>query len=105
MLKELNNKVPIETIINAVATDSLVDTGSLHCKQKLGQQTENIPRKFAMYCCQNICRFKLEEIKQTFNLNHLGSVSRAINDVKSKTLNNQLQRKFEAALKTLDVKQ
>ena len=42
------------------------------------------PRKLALYCCQQIGDIPLKDIAKTFALNHVGSVSRMIHDIKVK---------------------
>jgi len=51
-------------------------------KPQYGKQQANVARKVAMYCCQYYGDYRLNEIANIFGLTHVGSVSRALHDVK-----------------------
>ena len=51
-------------------------------KRQSGRQQRNIPRKMAMYLGQHIGDAKLEQLKEYFGVNHVGSVSHAIQEMK-----------------------
>ena len=48
------------------------------------KRVRNDARKIAMYCCQQIGDIPLRKIASDFSLNHVGSVSRMIHDIKIK---------------------
>ena len=84
-----------QTIVSVVATVFKVTEIQLTRSNK-DRRVGNDARKLAMYCCQQIGDMPLREIASGFNINHVGSVSRMIHDIKKKLAhgeyNSQLQK-------------
>jgi len=74
-------KIPIDEIVEAVCHISGKSKAEI-VKRQSGRQQRNIPRKMAMYLGQHIGDAKLEQLKEYFGVNHVGSVSHAIQEMK-----------------------
>lgn len=68
--KALSIRPELSSIVKVVAEIFKVSKASILKKQN-GRQKINIPRKFAMYCCQQIGDMTLNEIMNNFNLSNL----------------------------------
>tara|TARA_R110002073_G_scaffold216600_1_gene376782 strand:+ start:414 stop:1394 length:981 start_codon:yes stop_codon:yes gene_type:complete len=68
------------SIIKAVAQVFKITQSSI-THRKSGRQNANLPRKFAMYCCQQLGDMPLKTIAAMFELKHEGSVSPAVNHI------------------------
>jgi chromosomal replication initiation ATPase DnaA len=71
------------------ATEQPLKTYSIPLEQiqkpQIGVRSSNLPRKYAMYLAQQV-GYQLQEIAQTFGVNHTGSVSHALTDVRQRLL-------------------
>ena len=52
---------------------------------QIGTRSQNLPRKYAMYLAQQV-GYQLSEIAQAFGVQHRGSVSNALTDVRKRIL-------------------
>ena len=69
--------IPINDIVEAVCYVSGKSRAEI-VKRQSGRQKRNLPRKMAMYLSQNVGDAKLQQLKEYFGVNHVGSVSHAI---------------------------
>ena len=74
--------IPMNDIVEAVCHISGKSKSEI-VKRQSGRQQRNIPRKLAMYLCQTVSDASLEQIKEYFGVGHVGTVSHAIQEVKS----------------------
>jgi REP element-mobilizing transposase RayT len=81
LLPVLTEKPEIALVLDTVAGVYGVSTGAIAHHQP-GRQKANLARKVAMYCCQYYGDKRLRDIATAFELNHPGSVSRALGDVR-----------------------
>ncbi len=73
-------------------------------KRQAGRQQRNLPRKLAMFLCQQRCDAKLTEIRDLFGVGHIGSVSNAIFEVKKLLeADKPFQRDYEKVLDHLNM--
>ena len=68
-------------IIKATAQIFSVPEARIVAVQK-GRQHRNLPRKVAMYLCQQACDMRLQTIAETFEVGHVGSVSNALTEIR-----------------------
>ncbi len=78
----LSERPSADNIISAVAKAYNVEIKDVK-ERKPGRQAANLPRKVAIYLCQQYGDLSLREIANTFGLTHIGSASPAINDIKN----------------------
>lgn len=103
-LKEAFRSRPsVEAVIACVAKEYGVTKQSIRQSRK-GRQHVNPPRKVAMYLCQQAGDLPLQAIAEAFHVNHVGSVSRAIHDVKT-ILNEKPPRELRRMFKYFNTRQ
>lgn len=100
--KALSNRPAVKDILQAVATRFGVTVSSLTRRQS-GRRVSNMPRKFAMYCCQQLADVPLKDIARVFGLTHEGSVSPSVQAMKSRLEAGDLQAELEQVRKGLGV--
>ncbi len=98
----LSERPAIDDIISAVANAYQVELCDIK-KRKSGRQIANMPRKVAIYLCQQYGDIPLSAIAKAFGLNHVGSVSPAIRDVKRELNDHDLARKISLIARALGV--
>lgn len=89
-----------EEVIQAVSKVFNVSSLSV-IQRKSGRQLANDPRKVAIYCCQTYGDLPLKVIAKAFELNHIGSASSAISDIRKRLMVGELKvelRKVERNL-------
>ncbi|MCF6257689.1 MAG: transposase [Gammaproteobacteria bacterium] len=96
----LSERPGIDDIVEAVAKVHKVKTSTIKVR-KAGRQTTNLPRKIAIYLCQQYGDISLNVIAKAFGLNHVGSVSPAIRDIKNELKDNDFSRKIDMIIKIL----
>ena len=79
----LRHRPTAKMIIRVVAREFNVAEEQIFHSSK-NKRIPTDPRKLALYCCQQIGDIPLKDIAKTFALNHVGSVSRMIHDIKVK---------------------
>ena len=94
LAKALSNRPVVREILQAVANRLQVRVSSL-TRRQLGRPSSNLPRKFAMYCCQQLGDVPLKEIARVFGLTHEGSVSPSVQAMKSQLESGALQVEFD----------
>jgi len=99
--KVLNERPGANKVIAAVAQVFNVKKVAVLTPQK-GRQESNLPRKFAMYCCQQLADMPLKSIAAHFNLGHPGSVSWATYDVKVQLSEGKLNKELRAVQRQLN---
>lgn len=100
LTKALSNRPGVRAILQAVATRFSVPVSSLTGRQS-GRPSSNVPRQFAMYCCQQLGDVSLKDISRVFGLTHEGSVSPAIQAMKSRLKEGDLQSEFDKVKRDL----
>ncbi len=100
--KALSNRPVVREILQAVANRLHVTVASL-TRRQLGRPSSNLPRKFAMYCCQQLGDVPLKEIARVFGLTHEGSVSPSVQAMKSRLRAGDLQSEFNKVRKDLGI--
>jgi len=98
----LSDRPAVDDIINSVAKAYKVNVNDIK-ERKTGRQTANMPRKVAIYLCQQYGDMTLNAIAHAFGLNHAGSVSPAIRDIKRELNSDGLARKISVIVKSLGV--
>ncbi len=98
----LSQRPSVKAIILAVAKVYDVEVRDIKLK-KMGRQTSNVPRKMAIYICQQYGDLSLKSIAHEFGLNHQGSVSPAIRDIKSGINERGLQQQLNKILSDLSI--
>lgn len=83
LAKALSNRPPVRDILHSVATRFQVTVSSLTHRQA-GRPAANLPRKFAIYCCQQLGDAPLKEIARVFGFTHDGSVSPSVQFIKAR---------------------
>ena len=73
-------------------------------ERKQGRQPANLPRKFAIYACQQYADMPLKDIASTFSLKQAGSVSPAIRDIKELIKQGKLREKLTLIESSLNIK-
>ncbi len=68
-------------VIKATAAVFSVSEARILTPQK-GRQQRNLPRKVAMYLCQQACGMQLKSIAETFEIVHKGGVSNALTEIR-----------------------
>lgn len=99
----LRHRPTPQTIIDVVASVFNVTKKQITQSNK-SRRAQTNPRKMALYCCQQIGDISLKDIAKTFDLNHVGSVSRMIHDIKEKLAQGEFKaqlRKIEKQLKVI----
>jgi len=67
-----------------------------------GRQKRNLPRKVAMYLCQQVSGMSLDAIASAFGIHHRGGVSNALTEVRQLLLESEsLKKKIRFALKLM----
>ncbi len=87
----LRYRPPVEELVICVAKAYGVSEQAITRRMK-APSPANLPRKVAMYLCQHVGDHSLQVIAKAFHVNHIGSVSRAIHDVKTLLHDNPDQR-------------
>jgi len=77
----LSERPTAQDIVHAVAKVFKVAPKSIVARRK-GRQKSNLPRKVAIYCCQQYGDMSLKAIAEYFGLSATSSVSPAVRDVK-----------------------
>ena len=101
--RALSDRPDSQTIVSVVA--SVFEVMEIQLTQmNQDRSVGNDVRKLAMYCCQQIGDLPLKKIASDFNLNHVGSVSRMIHDIKKKLAQGEYKSqllKIEKQLKVI----
>jgi REP element-mobilizing transposase RayT len=100
--KALSNRPVVREILQAVANRLHVTVASLTRRQS-GRPSSNFPRKFAMYCCQQLGAVPLKEIARVFGLTHEGSVSPSVQAMKSRLEAGDFRSEFNKVRKDLGI--
>jgi putative transposase len=79
--KALQPELGVEVIVEGVGCYFGVGVNDIR-EKVTGPHSENLPRKIAMYLCQQISTMKLADIATEFNLSNIGSVSTATHQVR-----------------------
>ncbi len=91
-----------ETILTAVSKVCKVTIQEL-TERKRGRQQANFPRKLAIYCCQQLGDLPLKKLATIFNMQHEGSLSPAINEIKNTMEEKAVRSKLVKIQKHLDI--
>lgn len=75
------NKVKIKTL-QSIPMNDIVEA-VCHVSGKSKPEIVQHTRKLSMYLCQTVSDVKLEQIKEYYGVGHVGTVSHAIQEVKS----------------------
>ncbi len=102
LVKALSNRPVVREILRAVANRLHVTVASLTGRQSR-RPSSNLPRKFAMYCCQQLGDVPLQEIARVFGLTHVGSVSSSVQAIKSQLEAGYLRAELNKVRKDLGV--
>ena len=100
--KAFSNRPLVRDILHSVATRFNVTVSSLTHRQ-VGRPAANLPRKFAMYCCQQLGDVPLKEIARVFGLTHDGSVSPSVQFMKARLGAGELQGELDQVRDDLGV--
>ena len=106
--EELNTKISVlapdislEQVVVSVARYYQIEQDFLF-KVIKGPQSENLPRKIAMYLCQELTGAKLHEIAELFGLSSGGSVGFITHDIRKKcTVETRLAMNIEEIRKSI----
>jgi len=98
----LSERPAVDDIINAVAKAYKVEISDIK-ERKAGRQAANLPRKLAIYLCQQYADMSLKAIANAFGLNHAGSISPAIRDIKRELNSDDLVKKINAVIASLNI--
>ncbi|MDA0738074.1 MAG: hypothetical protein O3A59_03875 [Nitrospirae bacterium] len=98
----MSNRPAVNDILQVVAARFQVTVPSL-TRRTLGRPASNVPRKFAMYCCQQLGDMRLQDIARTFGLTHEGSVSPAVQAMKAGLEVGELQAEFNQVREDLGI--
>lgn len=98
----LSVRPSIESIIIVVANVFAVSMFELTHK-KGGRQKANMPRKFAIYCAQQLGDVSLKSIANVFELQHEGSASASINTIRKCLDEGELVQQLNLVKKQLNV--
>lgn len=90
------------TVVNVVAKTFAVGTDSV-VNRRTGRQKSNLPRKIAMYYCQQAADMSLKSIADFFGLAHPGSVSPAVTGVAQRLAAGELKREVKIIERSLNV--
>ncbi len=85
-IRIIKQNVPMEKIVNQVSIYYNLDS-KLITQRAAGRKSELVPRKIAMYLCQELSGKYLREIAQYFNLKQIGSVSYHTSMIRKKRRN------------------
>lgn len=102
LTKILFKRPTAKEIIEAVSAVFGVTMLSI-MKRQLGRQNDNLPRKLAMYCCQQFGDIPQKEITSLFNLRHDHSVCSAIAYIKSELDTGKLNKEIGLIMSHLDI--
>jgi len=100
----LSERPTADDIIRAVAKAYKIQISDIK-ERKTGRQMANLPRKVAIYLCQQYGDMPLNAIAQTFGLGHAGSVSPAIRDIKHELedADSGLAKKINRIIKSIGI--
>ena len=98
----LSERPEIAKIVEAVAAVFGTDTHTITCK-RMGRPQPNLPRQMAMYCSQQLGDHSLKDIATYFSLTNAGSVSPAIQVIKSKLKAGQCAEELSQLEKRLGI--
>ncbi len=82
----IHGKPDIVGIMQSVSTHYKIPFEQIQ-KPQIGVRSSNLPRKYAMYLAQQV-GYRLQEIGEAFGVNHTGSVSHALTDVRQRLQQN-----------------
>lgn len=89
----IRERPSVKAIIQIVS--KVFDVHPLTIRQRRpGRQIANEPRKVAIYCCQNYADLSLKSIAKEFGLNHAGSESSVISDIRKKLMKGELKKEL-----------
>jgi len=98
----LSDRPTSDEIIGAVANVFKVKKSDI-TNRKVGRQTANLPRKVAIYLCQQLGDMSLNSIIQVFGFTHVGSVSPAIKDIRDELDSGGLTKEMNKIEKILGI--
>jgi hypothetical protein len=99
----LRHRPRVDELVTCVAKEYGVSEQAI-TRRMMAPSPANFPRKVAMYLCQHVGDHSLHVIAKAFHVNHIGSVSRAIHDVKT-FLNETPDKPFKRLYKFFNIKQ
>ncbi|NKB81902.1 MAG: hypothetical protein GKS05_08460 [Nitrospirales bacterium] len=98
----LSAKPSAKMVVTAVARVYGVKPSSL-LKRQRGRQQANLPRKVAIYCCQQYGDMPLKAIASLFELTHAGSVSPAVQAIQQLSNAGELKGQLQLIKRSLDI--
>lgn len=102
LVQALSSRPSAKEIVIAVAEVFDLPEAAI-VRRKSGRQTANLPRKFAMYCCQQLGDMSLKSIADMFGLKHEGSVSPAVRDIQQSLAKGKLIQQLDLVKRALDI--